>query len=145
MPMPMPIPMLAPLLLVVAGTASCAAPAPGEPFLGPFPTLEASPSEGPVVAPLFASPSVSAQAISTATALPLHVHERHEETVYVVAGRGRMRMGEEWFEIGPGTLVHVPRGTPHAVEPEGVLTGLSLFTPAFDGIDRLFLGAPEPR
>lgn len=42
-----------------------------------------------------------------------HVHDRTEETFYVVQGRLTFQLGDETREVGPRTLVHVPPGTPH--------------------------------
>ena len=71
--------------------------------------------------------------------LGAHFHAHHDETVYVLEGRARMRVGDAWHELGPGDLVHVPEGVVHAGEIEGEATVLSFFTPAFDGSDRVFL------
>ena len=68
-----------------------------------------------------------------------HVHDRHEETVYVIAGEGRMVVGDQEIALAPGALVHVPRGVAHAVEATFPLTALSIFAPPFDGKDRRFL------
>ena len=44
----------------------------------------------------------------------------------------------------PGTVVHVPRGTVHAVDTYLPTTVLSIFSPPFDGEDRVYvLEAPE--
>ena len=67
-----------------------------------------------------------------------HYHATHEETAYVIRGSARMRIGETWHELGPGDLVHVPRGVVHEVLVEESATVLSLFAPPFDGVDRVF-------
>lgn len=38
---------------------------------------------------------------------------QHEHVVVVVRGNGSVRLNEEWSEIGPGDVVHVPQWTPH--------------------------------
>ncbi len=45
---------------------------------------------------------------------PLHVHHREDEGMLVLEGEIRFRQGTEEFVAGPGTLVWVPRGVPHA-------------------------------
>ncbi len=90
---------------------------------------------------LFATPTLSAHLASADEPIPAHYHARHEETVYVVAGRARMWIDGEAYELEPGMLVHVPRGAVHSVEPEGPSSVLSIFTPPFDGKDRVFLDA----
>jgi quercetin dioxygenase-like cupin family protein len=88
---------------------------------------------------LFASPRLSAHAVRVTGTLAPHLHERHAETVFVISGRARMRIGDETFELEPRTVVHVPEGVVHAVEVEGEAAVLSLFTPPFDGTDRVFV------
>lgn len=44
---------------------------------------------------------------------PLHIHHEDDEAWYVLRGKLGFRIGEETFEVGPGSAVLVPRGTPH--------------------------------
>ncbi len=46
-------------------------------------------------------------------ALPLHVHRREEETVYVLEGAVTVFCEDRRIEAEPGTFVFLPRGTPH--------------------------------
>lgn len=60
-----------------------------------------------------------------------HVHDRQEETVYCVAGRGRLVSETGTAELEPGVAVHIPVGLFHATEcdaPES-LELLCIFTP----------------
>ena len=43
---------------------------------------------------------------------PLHHHD-FDETFYVLEGELTFRLGEETLTLGPGELVHVPRGAVH--------------------------------
>ena len=43
----------------------------------------------------------------------LHVHENAEEILYVLSGRGRARVADEEFDIGPGDIVFMPVGAEH--------------------------------
>jgi quercetin dioxygenase-like cupin family protein len=45
---------------------------------------------------------------------PLHVHHKQEETIHVLKGRFRVRIGEEFFELDEGGFAHLPSKTPHA-------------------------------
>lgn len=38
---------------------------------------------------------------------------QHEHMVVVIRGHGRVRLGDEWNDIGPGDVVHVSGMTPH--------------------------------
>src|ERR1700686_1819078 len=44
----------------------------------------------------------------------LHIHERLEETWYVLDGELEFRDGEETFQASPGACVFVPPKVPHA-------------------------------
>jgi len=48
-----------------------------------------------------------------------HVHDHEEETVYVVAGHGRLVTAEATAELEPGVVVFIPEGTFHATESDG--------------------------
>jgi len=69
-----------------------------------------------------------------------HYHEKHTETIYVVAGSGIMAIGEEGKRIGPGTMLVIPPNTVHAVEvtSDTPLKVISVQTPQFHGQDRHF-------
>ena len=45
---------------------------------------------------------------------PLHVHHGQEETVHVLSGRFKVRIGDETFTCGPGGFAYLPSGMPHA-------------------------------
>jgi mannose-6-phosphate isomerase-like protein (cupin superfamily) len=44
----------------------------------------------------------------------LHVHSRTEEIYFIISGRGRMRVGDESREVGPGDLILTPLHTAHS-------------------------------
>jgi hypothetical protein len=52
-------------------------------------------------------------------AVARHVHDRVDEVLYVVAGEGAVRIGEETVPVRPGSLVVVPHGSDHAFERRG--------------------------
>src|SRR5919202_592565 len=47
-------------------------------------------------------------------ASPVHVHSREDEYFLVVDGRARLFVGDGRIDAGPGDLVVLPRGVPHA-------------------------------
>lgn len=49
----------------------------------------------------------------------LHRHHHSEELYHVTAGHGRMTLGEQVFDVGPGDTVCIPPGTPHCIENTG--------------------------
>ena len=52
-------------------------------------------------------------------AVARHVHDRVDEVVYVVAGEGAVRIGDETVALRPGSLIVVPHGSGHAFERRG--------------------------
>jgi len=72
-----------------------------------------------------------------------HVHEREDEYSFVTEGHVGMQIGDEVVEVGPGELVHKPRGVPHAVwnardEPARLL---ELISPA--GFEAFFVALAD--
>ena len=68
--------------------------------------------------PTSESADSSHQSLAEATVLPggetaEHYHPQSEEIYYFVAGRGRMRLGEEEAEVAAGDCVAIAPGTPH--------------------------------
>jgi mannose-6-phosphate isomerase-like protein (cupin superfamily) len=48
-----------------------------------------------------------------------HQHRLSEDTVFVVEGEGRFLLGNEWFPVRAGQVVHIPPRVPHCVENTG--------------------------
>ena len=67
-----------------------------------------------------------------------HVHERMEESFYVLEGIFVFTVGGREVEAKQGAFVMVPRGTPHVMRagPGGGAL-LTLFTPA--GLEKMFM------
>ena len=59
---------------------------------------------------------------------PLHVHTREDETVYVLEGEFRWKLGGELSVSGPGSFVFIPRGVPHTWQIIGDGNGRMLIT-----------------
>ena len=54
--------------------------------------------------------------------------------------RDRRRVGDEVRDVGPGTVLLIPRGTVHAIEvTAGPSEAVSAFSSPFDGKDRFFV------
>lgn len=68
----------------------------------------------------------------------LHVHERLEETWYVLDGELEFRIGEETLTAKPGTTVFVPPHVPHAFANRGDANATFLMTMSPPGHDRYF-------
>jgi mannose-6-phosphate isomerase-like protein (cupin superfamily) len=67
-----------------------------------------------------------------------HRHDQHDLFVVVLRGWGTMRIGAETKPLGPGSLVYVPRATPHAFANESPepAAAYAIYFPPFDGKDR---------
>lgn len=73
--------------------------------------------------------------------IPAHYHNAHEEYVLVLEGEGEVRLGKETRRLRPGDLLRIPKKTVHRVTARGEkpFRGISIFAPAFDGKDRVFV------
>jgi len=92
--------------------------------------------------------SASHQSLAEATLPPgaateAHRHPRTEEIYYLLSGRGRMRLGDEWQEVGPGDGILIPPGAIHQIRNVGAepLTFLCCCAPPYAHEDTLL----EPR
>ena len=45
---------------------------------------------------------------------PLHVHHNQDETIHILKGRFKVRIGEEIFYCEQGGFAYLPRAVPHA-------------------------------
>ena len=68
-----------------------------------------------------------------------HRHDRHDLFVVIVRGFGTMRLGADTRPVGAGSVLYVPRGTPHAFTNESGAFALAyaVYVPPFDGQDRV--------
>ena len=72
------------------------------------------------------------------TAEKPHVHDRHDLSVFVLSGRGRIHLGDRSFEIKPGDIIQIPQGLRHWGENLGKSPTVAyvIFSPPFDGKDQ---------
>jgi quercetin dioxygenase-like cupin family protein len=69
---------------------------------------------------------------------PLHFHGREDETVYILDGEFRFKLGDELSTIHPGSFVFIPRGLRHTWQCIGDRPGRFLFTFAPAGMEGFF-------
>jgi mannose-6-phosphate isomerase-like protein (cupin superfamily) len=76
---------------------------------------------------------------------PLHEHPNEEQFTLVLEGEMHFILGDEDRVVGPGTLVHIPRHTPHRSRPvNGPATVFAVKSPAGDGrLDQDYQRRPE--
>ncbi|MDB5991853.1 MAG: cupin [Herbaspirillum sp.] len=62
---------------------------------------------------------------------PKHYHAHADEIQYIVEGTGQMWVGNERREIKPGTLIVIPKGTPHSgtIVTSGPIKAISIKIP----------------
>jgi mannose-6-phosphate isomerase-like protein (cupin superfamily) len=63
--------------------------------------------------------SLAEAIVAPGAATRLHRHHQSEELYHITAGRGRMILGEERSDVGPGDTICIPPGTPHCIENIG--------------------------
>jgi quercetin dioxygenase-like cupin family protein len=73
------------------------------------------------VDPKTGSPSmaVGTQALDPGVGIPVHMHEREDEVLFVHEGRGVAVVGGQRKEVGEGDTVFIPHGIWHGVESRG--------------------------
>ena len=69
--------------------------------------------------PLGCSGATEARLIQIREPLALHAHADADETLYVVAGDGTLKIGDEERRVSPGWFSIIPRGTAHTVTRTG--------------------------
>ncbi|MBI1903079.1 MAG: cupin domain-containing protein [Planctomycetia bacterium] len=70
-----------------------------------------------------------------------HFHRRTEEIYYILAGTGRMTIGEEERDVGPGDAIAIPPGAVHTIENTGggALRFLCCCAPAYEHEDTVLI------
>lgn len=64
-------------------------------------------------------PDAMTRLLQLKEAVARHTHADLDEVIYVVAGDGAIRLGDDAVTIGPASLTTIPRGTPHSIERRG--------------------------
>jgi mannose-6-phosphate isomerase-like protein (cupin superfamily) len=72
---------------------------------------------------------------------PPHVHAQ-DEVVYILEGTATYHLGDQTTEVGPGSVVFIPKGTQEFFVPTTALRALAFYLPG--GADRFFAEAGEP-
>jgi mannose-6-phosphate isomerase-like protein (cupin superfamily) len=68
----------------------------------------------------------------------IHVHQRLEETFYVLSGAFEFQIGEDTFGVASGACVFVPPGVPHAFANRGAAPSSLLLIMSPPAHDRYF-------
>lgn len=62
---------------------------------------------------------VLTQTLDPGALVPPHHHQKAEQVLFVVSGRGAITLGDHEVEASPGSAVHVPKGTVHSITNTG--------------------------
>jgi mannose-6-phosphate isomerase-like protein (cupin superfamily) len=70
-----------------------------------------------------------------------HYHPKAEEIYYILRGTGRMKLSDEFRDVGPGDAVAIPPGTPHKLWNAGSenLVLLCCCAPAYEHADTVMV------
>lgn len=103
--------------------------------------------ENVTVEPLTTDSLASSFLIWIGSGVAAHFHSRHTEHVYILEGSGMMQLGDSSFQVSAGHFIFIPKGTVHAVEvtSEETMKALSIQTPEFKGVDRIFVRPGQDR
>lgn len=69
----------------------------------------------------------------------LHRHSSYDETHIICEGHYECQLGDQRLELGPGEMMFVPRGTPHAIRCLGPEAGRELIISTPGGIFEAFI------
>ena len=74
---------------------------------------------------------------------PYHVHEREDETFYVLEGQLGVMVDGEVHEVKAGEAIFLPRGVPHTFRVRSeIVRGLGVITPS--GFEKFFQTIGKP-
>lgn len=83
--------------------------------------------------------SLAEEILPAGASVPPHHHLETEEIYYILAGTGRLSVGDETREVIAGDAVFIPRGKTHTLENTGreAMTLLLICGPAYSVEDHL--------
>jgi mannose-6-phosphate isomerase-like protein (cupin superfamily) len=79
------------------------------------------------------------QDVSPGTSIPVHLHEREDEIIFIQAGEGEATLGEARVALAAGSTLFVPQGTWHGGRNtgNGILKWIAIYSPSgFEGYFR---------
>ena len=69
--------------------------------------------------------------------LPLHVHHREDEAMYILEGEYEIQCGDDVFRATAGTFVFLPRDVPNRYQNVGDAPGRFLYITSPGGFEKL--------
>ena len=59
--------------------------------------------------------SIAIVRINAGAVVPSHVHQNEDDNLYILSGKGRMKVGSELYELIKGSQISVPAGIQHEI------------------------------
>ena len=59
--------------------------------------------------------SIAIVKIEAGAVVPVHMHKKEDDNLYILSGRARMRVGSELYELIMGSQISVPAGIQHEI------------------------------
>lgn len=93
-----------------------------------------------LVEKLYSDENASSFVIWVKNSVKTHKHKTHTETLYVINGKGKMKVGKKKYKISKGDFLVIPKNTFHEVKvtSKTPLKVISIQAPEFLGEDRIF-------
>jgi quercetin dioxygenase-like cupin family protein len=79
------------------------------------------------------------QDVTPGTSIPIHLHEREDEIIFIQSGRGVATLGDQSIPLGAGSTLVVPQNTWHGGRNTGseILKWIAIYSPSgFEGYFR---------
>ena len=77
--------------------------------------------------------------MSPGTSIPVHLHQREDEIIFIQSGRGEATLGDDTVALTGGSILFVPQGTWHGGRNTGtdLLRWIAIYSPSgFEGYFR---------
>lgn len=85
-----------------------------------------------------ATMSMLVSEVAPGAAIPVHLHQREDEIIFLHTGQGMVTLGDQRVPCAAGSMLYAPRGVWHGVENTGtdVLTWCAMWSPP--GFEQFF-------
>jgi quercetin dioxygenase-like cupin family protein len=132
--------------MIVGWARAVGVPAPTVQFREVVKRTPIDPKTGAALTPVLQGEHATVNVWQLTAKIPAHFHREHEEIVIVQEGEGEVRLGDEMRRLKAGDVVLIPANVVHEVIATGdrPFRGISVFSPQFDGKDRVFVQQPPP-
>jgi quercetin dioxygenase-like cupin family protein len=130
-----------PWIYLASGLAAAPAEAPVVHFDAVVKANPIDPARGATLTEVARGEQASVNVWQMTKGLPPHFHRSHEEVIFVKSGQAEVRLGDRTLTMQAGDMLLIPKGMVHSARALGdePIRGISVFSPAFDGKDRIMV------